>query len=223
MSNRTRRTRYVWLAALLVAAACSDDGSPAADDASVSSTPTEASPATETTTEIPAGDAGSNPSGGLAVLPTRDGPRRETTGGVPHVQIDALQVPEVDADLRRRVFLLPGVEDRPTQISLPGARALWLADDVDLARPEVLQAGREFGHIHPDGSLHLWLPVDRAEEVDETEWGELHPWVDRDNFWDGVVMIYTPETLDEVDVTVQLVVDAYNYITGADLDPADFD
>ena len=36
-------------------------------------------------------------------------------------------------------------------------------------------------------------------------------------------MIFTPETLDEVDVTMQLVVDAYNYITGDNLDPADSD
>ncbi len=61
------------------------------------------------------------------------------------------------------------------------------------------------------------------KEVEETKWGELHPWIDRDNFWDGVVMIYNPETLDEVDVTIELVVDAYNYIAGANLDPASFD
>ena len=67
------------------------------------------------------------------------------------------------------------------------------------------------------------MPVDRAEEAAVKKWGELHPWVDRDDFWDGVVMIYTPETLDEVDVAVQLVVDAYNYITGANLDPANSD
>jgi hypothetical protein len=95
--------------------------------------------------------------------------------------------------------------------------------DLDLAMPEILPAGREFAHIHPDGSLHVWMPVDRAEEAAEKKWGELHPWVDRDDFWDGVVMIYTPETLDEVDVAVQLVVEAYNYITGANLDLANSD
>ncbi len=106
-------------------------------------------------------------------------------------------------------------------MSLPGARGLWLTEDLDLARPEILPAGREFAHIHPDGSLHVWMPVDRAEEAAEKKWGELHPWVDREDFWDGVAMIFTPETLDEVDVTMQLVVDAYNYITGDNLDLAD--
>ncbi len=128
-------------------------------------------------------------------------------------------VPELDAELARRAYSLPGVEERESTVSLPGARSLWLADDVELARPEVLQAGREFAHIHPNGSLHVWLPVDRAIEVAETKWGELHPWVGRDDFWDGLVMVYTPETPEELDVTVRLIVDAYNYVTGADIDP----
>lgn len=163
------------------------------------------------------------PSDDLAVLPVRDGPRRETTYSVPHIQIDAVPVPEVDAELRRRAFSLPGVEDRESDLSLPGARSLWLADDLELARPDVLLSGREFAHIHPNGSLHVWLPVDRAVEVAETKWGELHPWVGREDFWDGLVMVYTPETLDEVDVTMRLLVDAYNHVTGAELDPATFE
>lgn len=94
-----------------------------------------------------------------------------TTGSVSHIQIDTEPVPAVDVELRRRVFLIPGIEERESQISLPGARSLWLAEELALARPEVLQVGREFGHFHPDGSLHLWLPVDRAQEVDATKWG----------------------------------------------------
>ena len=81
----------------------------------------------------------------------------------------------------------------------------------------MLNTGREFAHVHADGSLHLWLPVERALEVHETQWGELHPWVERDNFWDGVVMIYTPESLGEVDVVTQLIVDSYNFVTGSDV------
>ncbi|MEM8922376.1 MAG: luciferase family protein [Actinomycetota bacterium] len=158
---------------------------------------------------------------GSAALPERPGPREETTGSVPHIQTSAVLVPEVDAELERRVYSLPGVEMRESTVSLPGARSLWLGDDVELLRPEILAAGREFGHIHPDGSLHLWLPVERAEEVDAAKWGELHPWVTRDGFWNGVVMVYTPEDLDELEITVQLVVDAYNFTTGADLDPDD--
>lgn len=154
-------------------------------------------------------------------LVDRVGPRRETTGGVPHVQLDAAPIAEVDAELRRRVFLLPGVERRPSVLSLPGAEGLWLSDDLDLTRGDALGSTRELAHIHPDGSLHVWLPLEMAFEVDRAKWGEFHPWVDRDGFWAGVVMVYTPETMDEVEVTVRLVVDAYNFVVGAAIDSAE--
>jgi hypothetical protein len=210
------------VAVLLLAAACSDDDSPTADEALASSPTVQVTPSSETIAPTPADDTDSQVDSGFTALPTRDGPRRETTLGVPHIQLDAVAVPEVDAELRRRVFSLPGVEDRPSELGFGGARSLWLSDDIELARPEILLSGREFAHIHPNGSLHIWLPVDQAFEVALTKWGELHPWVGREDFWDGMSMIYTPETLDEVDVTMLLVVDAYNYVTGANLDPADF-
>lgn len=157
--------------------------------------------------------------GELAVLPIREGPLRETSQSVPHIQLDAAPVPAVDAELRRRAFAIPTVEDMPSAVSVAGARGLWFDDELELARPEILASGREFAHIHPDGSLHLWLPSDRAAEVASAKWGELHPWVDRDGFWDGVVMVFTPESLDEVDVVIRLIVESYNFVAGANLDP----
>lgn len=203
--NRTARSTLFLLIAFAALGACS----------SAEPAPAASEPPAEEPTIINA------PSRDFVALPEREGPRRETTGSVPHVQIEAEPIAAVDAELRRRVFQLPGVEDRPSNRSLPGARGLVLSDDVDLARPDVIEGSSEFAHIHPDGSLHVWLPVDRATEVDQTKWGELHPWVDRDGFWDGVVMIYTPETLEEVDITIRLIVDAYNFITGASLSPVD--
>lgn len=138
------------------------------------------------------------------------------------MQLDAAQDADVDAELRRRAYLLPGVEDRASVISLPGARGLSLADDVIVQAPsEVLRGGREFAHIHPDSSLHVWLPLELAAEVDRTKWGELHPWTERDGFWGGVVMVYTPETMEELDITIRILVDAYNFIAGTDIDPAE--
>ena len=93
---------------------------------------------------------------------------------------------------------------------------------MEVDRPDVLVAGREFGHIHPDSSMHLWLPVERAREVAAQGWGELHPWVGRDNFWDGVVMVWAPETPEDVAVSVRLIVDAYNFVTGEDLNSSEF-
>jgi len=69
------------------------------------------------------------------------------------------------AELHTRAFSIPGIEDRPSEISLPGARALWLLDDIELAQPDRFLVGREFAHIHPDGSLHIWMPADRTLEL----------------------------------------------------------
>ena len=154
-------------------------------------------------------------------LPDRQGNRRETTGNVPHIQLDSEPIAEVNEELRRRVLQLPSVEDRESVISLPGATGLWLSDELSLEREDVMNGSREFAHIHPDGSLHVWLPVASAQEVDRAKWGELHPWVGRPDFWDGVAMIYTPENSDDIDIAIQIIVDSYNFITGENVDPSE--
>lgn len=103
----------------------------------------------------------------LFSLPERSGPRTQTSGTVPHVQIGVESVPAVNDELLRLAFALPGVEDRPTIVSLPGALGMWLSDDIALVNPEAIVSGREFAHIHPDGSLHAPLPYERALEVAE--------------------------------------------------------
>ena len=98
-------------------------------------------------------------------------------------------------------------------ISVPGARALWLDDNTPLAHPEVIARGREFAHIHPDGSLHAVLSPERAREAVEKGWAEPHP-IAQYAGWDGMVMLYTPLDMDELDVIFSLVVDSYNFVTG---------
>lgn len=156
-------------------------------------------------------------------LPERLGPRTQTSGTVPHVQIGVEPVVAVNDELYRRAFSLPGVEDRPTIVSLPGARGMWLSDEIALTHPEAIVNGREFAHIHPDGSLHAPLPYERALEVAEKGWGERHPWADEREGWDGFVMLYTPLSMDEVDITFQLIVESYNYVTGRTVQPSDFE
>ena len=223
MRISARRTQLLSASALVFLGACTSG------PASTTTEPTTTSPSLATTSTPGEESETTGASLDLSILPERSGERRQTTGDVPHQQLGAEPVPEVDSELRRRIFALPGVEDRASERSLPGARGLWFTDGLELvrtdvlggARPGVIGSSREFAHIHPDGSLHVWLPVERAIEVHETKWGELHPWVERENFWDGVVMVYTPESLEEVDVAVRIVVDAYNFITGENLDPAD--
>jgi phospholipase/carboxylesterase len=132
---------------------------------------------------------------------------------MPHSQIGVEFVPAIHTELFRRCYLLPDVENRPTVISVPGARALWLRDDLALAHPEEIVAGREFSHIHPDGSLHVSLAPERAREAIEAGWAEPHPMAQLMGR-EGMVMLYTPQSTQELDVIFQLIVDSYNFVTG---------
>jgi glyoxylase-like metal-dependent hydrolase (beta-lactamase superfamily II) len=158
----------------------------------------------------------------VQTLPERSGPRTETTGSVPHTQIGVEPIPEVNDALFRLAFALPGVENRPSIVSLPGASGMWLDDSISVVHPEAIVSGREFAHIHPDGSLHAPLPFERALEVEEFGWGERHPWADQRDGWEGLVMLYTPLSFEELEVTFQLIVESYNYVTGQNVQAANF-
>ncbi len=147
-------------------------------------------------------------------LPTRETPIPQTTIGVPHVQIGVRAVRELSEALLRHVGELPGVNLGPTRVSLPGAVGFQLSDGVKLARPEVIVGGREFAHLHPDGSLHASLCPELAREAIEKGWAVAHPWANQREGWEGFVMIYSPTTLNELDVVIQLVEQSYLFVTG---------
>ena len=154
-------------------------------------------------------------------LPIRETPRPVTTKGVPHVQLGVEIVPDVHAKLMQRVSKIPKLDIRPTVVSLPGATGFWLLEDLRLKRPDVIVGGREVAHVHPDGSLHASLPPDRAREAVAAGWAIPHPWADQRPGWEGFVMLYTPETMAEVDVVFGLIIDGYNFVTGERLRPKD--
>ena len=155
-------------------------------------------------------------------LPKRTSPRPETTLDVPHVQIGVEPVPTVNKELFRRVYSISGIENRRSIISLPGTRGLWLSEKVSLEHPEVIVAGREFAHIHPDGSLHISLPPARALEAVEAGWAIQHPFASQRKGWEGFVMLYTPQSMEELDVIFQLIVDGYNFVTGQKIQATDY-
>jgi len=148
-----------------------------------------------------------------ADLPNRETSIPETTNGVPHVQIGVQAVPELSEDLLRRVGELPGVTLGPTRVSLPGAVGFQLNEDHKTARPDVIVGGREFAHLHPDGSLHASLSPELAQEAIQKGWAVAHPWADQRKGWEGFVMIYTPATQDELNVVIQLVEQSYHFVT----------
>ncbi|MEX0344310.1 MAG: luciferase family protein [Rhizobiaceae bacterium] len=156
---------------------------------------------------------------GLAMAETSNLPRREspipkTTNGVPHVQLGVTPDPDISAELLRQVSQIPGVDIRATVISLPGAKGFWITEDVAITRPQAIVGGREFAHMHPDGSLHASLSPELAKKAVELGWAAHHPWAGRRPGWEGFVMIYTPGSEEELAVVMQLVLGSYNYVTG---------
>lgn len=90
---------------------------------------------------------------------------------------------------------------------MPGARALWLAEDFAAGPPEAFLIGREFAHLHPgpDQSLHAMLPPDIAAEAVEAGWSEPHPVARLGLIPETAVMIYAPRDADELAVVERLV------------------
>ena len=147
-------------------------------------------------------------------LPTRESAIPATTHSVPHVQIGVAPVPALSAELLRRVAEMPGVDIRNTVISLPGAKGFWLDETIPVARPEVIVGGREFAHMHPDGSLHAALSPELAAQAVQAGWATPHPWARQRPGWGGFVMLYTPGSLAELDVVLRLVQASYDFVTG---------
>src|SRR5919205_1320788 len=151
------------------------------------------------------------------VWPVRSGSRPRTTPTNPHTQLEQNPRREVVDELARKVFALPNVEERPSAISVPGARALWLREDVPAGPQEAFMIEREFAHIHPmpDGSLHAALPPEVAPEAIDKGWAEQHPVARMGYIPQNVVMIYAPRDAEEIEVVAGLVEEAYRYAGGA--------
>jgi hypothetical protein len=147
-------------------------------------------------------------------LPARRGERPRTTPTNPHTQLD--QQP-LDAalveELARRVFALPGVVERPSAISVPGARALTLAAGEPAGPAEAFMIDREFAHLHPspDHSLHAMLPEEVAGAAIDAGWAELHPVARMGLLPRNAVMLYAPRDEAELAVVAQLVAASHGF------------
>jgi luciferase-like monooxygenase len=149
-------------------------------------------------------------------LPPRAGPRPTTTSTNPHTQLD-----QQPADARQRdrlaasAFALPGVQERPSLISVPGARALWLAEGAD-GPPHAFLIGAEFAHLHPgeDQSLHVMLPPELVDPAIAAGWAEVHPVARRGLIPTNAVMLYAPRDDAEREVIESLLRASHAFARG---------
>ena len=156
----------------------------------------------------------------LKNIPERTGERPTTGDALPHLQITDNSSNELYDQLADWLFNLDHIEERPTIISVRGARAAWIKDDYPNANYDVLQIGHEFTHIHPldiygGGSQHLSLEREDCETVIAKGWGEYHP-MDSVAFPDkqyGHIMVYAPRNEQELEVIKQITFTSYQLVT----------
>jgi Family of unknown function (DUF5519) len=155
-----------------------------------------------------------HPEAHVRSLPTRWGPPPRTTVGVPHQQLDGGMDPALHLELLRRLVALPGVALRPSAVS-DESTGLVLADDLPLPDPRLAtwRGRREFAQVHGDGSLHVILPPRRARQAIAAGWAERHPLAEAFGC-DGLVLLFVPRSLSELDTVTRLVCDAYAWWTG---------
>jgi Family of unknown function (DUF5519) len=154
-------------------------------------------------------------------LPPRAGAKPKSTSTNPHQQQSQNPAANVYELLLGKAFDFPHVERRPSAISVPGAQALWLCEDVAGGGPEAFLIGREFAHVHPpyDGSMHMMLPPSAVEELLSKGWGEPHPMVRRGLIPATAVMVYAPRDAAEVGTVLRVIAASYHFARGDDPRP----
>jgi hypothetical protein len=84
------------------------------------------------------------------LLPKRARTRPRTMPWAPHIQQDQRGSREIQAALDERVYALPDIEERPTNLSTLGALAIWLKDAVPAVPTNAFLGNREIGHSTPE-------------------------------------------------------------------------
>jgi hypothetical protein len=151
-------------------------------------------------------------------VPRRHGPPPVTTrpspeNPFPHQQLTQTAPAELQERLYRRAASLAGVTVRDSCVSVPGARAFHLDEEMALGPDAAFQCAREFAHLHPpgDGSLHLTLPAEVHGDVRAKGWGEPHP-------ISGTMLLFGPRDEAELETVWQILLVSYRYAVG-DLGP----
>jgi hypothetical protein len=140
-------------------------------------------------------------------LPPREGRRPRVYPEPPHSQLDQTPSQQMHERLAERLFALEAIVERPSMVSVPGARALVVAPGASQGPRDAFMVGAEFAHVHPphDGSLHVAVRPEDVEEVLEKGWGEPHPMAMRGYIPGNVLMIYAPRDEQELEVVMHIV------------------
>jgi hypothetical protein len=148
-------------------------------------------------------------------LPQREGERPQTGDVVPHLQHTQKSPDNIREALKEwAITTLPDVREEDTRISVSTTRAFWLSEHVEVQHDDAFMppaGGREFAHLHLDGSMHLCVSDNAVEQIVAKAWGEPHPYKNQ-----GVneVLFYAPRDAAELEIAKQALAEAYRYATG---------
>lgn len=145
-------------------------------------------------------------------LESRAGVRPETSNVGPHRQLSQRSSPALWGELMARATQLIGVAEGRSSVSPAPSRALFLTNQRTITTPGTSLSTREPlepVHIHgvTDTSIHLCLPVDRANEICELGWGEIHPFGD----FGTEIMVYGPRNQRELDVILSIIEESLKF------------
>jgi phospholipase/carboxylesterase len=167
-------------------------------------TPAPGRPAPVTWPTIPGG-----------VLARRGGAAPDVTWAIPQQQLSQNAPPCLQERLLDLARELPGVTVGASRISVPGARALNLADGAGESQAFLVPSSREFAHLHPsdDGSLHLALPAAHAGDLVAKGWGRTHPLAGT-RLTPGFVMVFGPRDEEDLATVTSIVTLSHAYASG---------
>ena len=115
----------------------------------------------------------------------------------------------------------PKVRKEPTRISVPTSIAMWLDENEDVGHIDAFMppsGGREFTHLHLDGSIHTIVGTEVEDEIIRKNWGVRHMYYDQ-----GVkeILVYAPRNQEELEILKTIVVKSYQYATGLKFENAE--
>ncbi len=150
------------------------------------------------------------------IFPQRPGDKPSTTTWEPHEQLDQLGSEEIWDEMLRRANSLPGVAEGPSLISVEGARAFFLGEELAKGPVESFVWENEFAHIHPrpDSSWHLQLPLELAVFAINAGWAEVHTTTWLGDAPANSVMLFSPRNEAELELVWELVQESYRFATG---------
>jgi len=148
-------------------------------------------------------------------LPERNGETPQIGQTPPQLQFSDKSPRDIYQKFHDWMFsTFPKVRKEPTRISVPTSTAMWLDENENVGHIDAFMppsGGREFTHIHLDGSFHTVVSTDVENEIITKKWGVRHMYYDQ-----GVkeVLVYAPRNEDEIEITKTIVIKSYEYATG---------